>query len=89
MSRGKTRIPPDILHNYHKESESIPVEQFKDSLNKIYEIAQEKINASKDKYATYVDRKSLGDNLHVDDKVYVYFPRMERMKLVPNWYGIL
>ena len=70
----------------HKESESIPVEQFKDNLNKMYAIAQE-MNARQDKYATYVDRKKLDDILHVDDKVYVYFPRMKRMKLVPNWYG--
>ena len=53
----------------------------------MYAIAQEKMNARQDKYATYVDRKKLDDILHVDDKVYVYFPRMKRMKLVPNWYG--
>ena len=69
-----------------KESESIPVEQFKHNLNKMYAIAQE-MNARQDKYATYVDRKKLDDILHVNDKVYVYFPRMKRMKLVPNWYG--
>ena len=81
------RIPLDILYNYHKESEPISVEQFKDNLNKMYSIAQEKMNARQGKYATYVDRKKLDDILHVDDKVYVYFPRMKRMKLVPNWYG--
>ena len=53
----------------------------------MYAIAQEKINARQDKYATYVDRKKLDDILHADDKVYVYFPRMKRMKLVPYWYG--
>ena len=69
-----------------KELESIPVEQLKYNLNKMYAIAQE-MNARQDKYATYVDRKKLDDILHVDDKVYVYFPQMKRMKLVPNWYG--
>ena len=87
MFGRKAHIPLDILYNYHKESESIPVEQFKDNLNKMYAIAQEKMNARQDKYATYVDRKKLDDILYVDDKVYVYFPRMKRMKLVPNWYG--
>ena len=87
MFGRKARIPLDILYNYHKESEPIPVEQFKDNLNKMYLIAQEKMNARQDKYATYVDRKKLDDILHADDKVYVYFPRMKRMKLVPNWYG--
>ena len=53
----------------------------------MYEIAQEKMNARQDKYVTYVDRKKLDDILHVDEKVYVYFPRMIQMKLVPNWYG--
>ena len=83
----KARIPLDILYNYHKESESISVEQFKYNLNKMFAIAQEKMNARQDKYATYVDRKKLDDILHVDDKVYLNFPRMKRMKLVPNWYG--
>ena len=87
MFGRKARIPLDILHNYHKESEPISIEQFKDNLNKMYSIAQEKMSARQDKYATYVDRKKLDDILHVDDKVYVYFPRMKRMKLVPNWYG--
>ena len=45
------------------------------------------MNARQDKYATYVDRKKLDDILQVNGKVYVYFPRMKRMKLVPNWYG--
>ena len=57
MFGRKVRIPLDILYNYHKESEPIPVEQFKDNLNKMYLIAQEKMNARQDKYATYVDRK--------------------------------
>ena len=87
MFGRKIGIPLDILYNCHRESEPIPVEQFKDNLNKMYAIAQEKMNARQDKYATYVDRKKLDDILHVDDKVYVYFPRMKRMKLVPNWYG--
>ena len=87
MFRRKAHIPPGILYNYHEESESIPVDQFKDNLNKMYEIAQEKMNARQDKYAIYVNRKKLDDILHVDDKVYVYFPRMIQMKLVPNWYG--
>ena len=64
----KARIPLDILYNYHKESESISVEQFKYNLNKMFAIAQEKMNARQDKYATYVDRKKLDDILHVDDK---------------------
>ena len=71
MFGRKGRIPLDILYNYHKESESIPVEQFKDNLNKLCAIAQEKMNARQDKYATYLDRKKLDDILHVDDKVYV------------------
>ena len=49
MFRKKACIPLDILYNYHKESESIPVQQFKDNLNKMYEIAREKMNARKDK----------------------------------------
>ena len=53
----------------------------------MYETAQEKINARQDKYATYVDWKKLDNILHVDDKVYVYFLRTKRMKLVPKWYG--
>ena len=32
--RYKIRISLDILYNYHKEPESIPLEQFKDNLNK-------------------------------------------------------
>ena len=87
MFGRKARIPLDILYNYHKESESISVEQFKYNLNKMFAIAQEKMNARQDKYATYVDRKKLDDILHVDDKFYVYFPRMKRTKLVSNWYG--
>ena len=84
--RRKASIPLDILCKYHKESESIPTEQFKDNLNKMYETAREKMNARQDKYAIYVERKKLGDILNVDDKVYVYFPRMKRMKLEANWY---
>ena len=84
MFGRKAHIPLDILFNYHKESESLPVEQFKDNLNKMYAIAHEKMNARQNKYVTYVDRKKLDDILHVHDKVYVYFPRMKRMKIVPN-----
>ena len=87
MFGRKARIPLDILYNYHKESESIPVEQFKDNLNKMYATAQEKMNSRQDKYTNYIDRKKLDDILHVDDKLYVYLTRMKRMKLVPNWYG--
>ena len=53
----------------------------------MYEIAREKMNVSQDKYATYVDKKKLDDILNVDDKIYVFFPQMKWMKLVPNWYG--
>ena len=42
MFGRKARIALDILCNYQKESEPIPVEQFKDNLNKMYSIAQEK-----------------------------------------------
>ena len=42
MFGRKARIPLDILYNYHKEVESIPVEHFKDNLNKIYAIARKK-----------------------------------------------
>ena len=87
MFGRKARIALDILCNYQKESEPIPVEQFKDNLNKMCATAQEKMNARQDKYVNYVDRKKLDDILHVDDKLYVYFPQMKRMKLVPNWYG--
>ena len=45
------------------------------------------MNARQDKYPTHVDRKNLDDILHVHDKVCVNFPRMKRMKLVPNWFG--
>ena len=53
----------------------------------MYLIVQEKMNARQDKYATSVDRKKFDDILQVDDKVCIYFPRMKRIKLVPNWYG--
>ena len=82
----KARIPLDILYNYHKESESILVEQIKDNLNKMYKTAREKMNARQDKYASYVDRKKLDDILHVDDKGYICFPRIKRVRLEPNWY---
>ena len=82
----KARIPLDILYNYHKESESILVEQIKDNLNKMYKTAREKVNARQDKYASYVDRKKLDDILHVDDKGYICFPRIKRVRLEPNWY---
>ena len=87
MFGRKACIPLDILYNYHKEVESIPVEHFKDNLNKIYAIARKKMNARQDKYATYVDRKKFKDILDFDDLF--YFPRIKRMKLVPNWYGPL
>ena len=86
MFGRKACIPLDILYNYHKESESISVEQFKNNLNKMYKTVQEKMNARQDKYATYVDRKKLDNILHVSDKVYVYFPQMKQRKLVPNFY---
>ena len=53
----------------------------------MYEIAREKMNVSQGKYKTYVDKKKLDDILNVDEKIYVFFPQMKRMKLVPNWYG--
>ena len=43
----------------------------------MYKIAREKMNARKDKYATYVDKKKLDNILHVIDKVYAYFPQMK------------
>ena len=52
----------------------------------MYNIAREKMNASQDKYTTYIDNKKLDDILKVDCTVYVNFARMKRMKLVPNWY---
>ena len=85
MFGRKARIPLDILYNYHKESESISVEQFRDNLNKMYDTARKKMNARQDKYATYVDRKKLDDILNVDDKVYAYFRRIKRVKLVPDY----
>ena len=35
MFGRKIGIPLDILYNCHRESEPIPVEQFKDNLNKM------------------------------------------------------
>ena len=67
----KVRSPLEILYNYHKESESIAVEQFKDNLNKIYKMTREKMNARQYKYATYTVRKKWDNILHVNDKVYV------------------
>ena len=52
MFGRKARIALDILCNYQKESEPIPVEQFKDNLNKMYATAQEKMNARHDKYGS-------------------------------------
>ena len=52
----------------------------------MYERAQEKINSRQEKYATYLDRKKLDNILHVDGNVYIYFPRMKRIKLAPNLY---
>ena len=86
MFGRKARIPLDILYNYQKESESILVEQLKDNLNKMYETAREKMNSRQDKYASCVDRKKLDDILHVDEKGYVYFPRIKRVRLEPNLY---
>ena len=67
----KVHSPLGILYNYHKESESIAVEQFKDNLNKIYKMTREKMNARQYKYATYTVRKKWDNILHVNDKVYV------------------
>ena len=86
MFGRKARIPLDILYNYQKESESILVEQLKDNLNKMYETAREKMNSRQDKYASCVDRKKLDDILHVDEKGYVYFPRIKWVRLEPNLY---
>ena len=44
------------------------------------------MNARQDKYASYVDRKKLDDILHVDDKGYVYFPRIKWVRLELNSY---
>ena len=87
MFERKVRVPLDKLHNYHEVSESVPVEQWNCNLIKMYEIAREKMNVSQGKYKTYVDKKKLDDILNVDEKIYVFFPQMKRMKLVPNWYG--
>ena len=74
MLGRKFHIPLEILYNYQKESESFPVVQLKNNLNKMYKQAREKMNARHYKYASYVDKRKLNDILNVNDKVNVYFP---------------
>ena len=53
----------------------------------MYDVAQDKMNLRQDQYKTYHDRKVADSVLAVDDLVYVFLPRLKRVKLACKWNG--
>ena len=89
MSGKKSRAPIDHLYGKFMQNTSVPqtIAQFSENMNRMYEIARRSMNTSQNVYASYHDKKSLPNNLEVDDHVFVYLPRNKRVKLTKKWTG--
>ena len=87
MFGRKIRVPIDILYNFTESEKFESLDDFKQTLQSMYELARNKMSARQEKVANYFDKKVIDDPLAIGDKVYIYLPRNKRLKLVPNWYG--
>eukprot|EP00795_Rhopilema_esculentum_P015776 gene15776-7075_t len=82
------RVPIDILYGTFENTESnLSLQSYKDNLNSMYDTAREHMNQRQARYAAYHDKNVIDDKLSVGDYVYVYLPRLARVKLIAKWNG--
>eukprot|EP00795_Rhopilema_esculentum_P004930 gene4930-21270_t len=88
MFGRRFRVPIDILYGTFENTESnLSLQSYKDKLNSMYDTAREHMNQRQARYAAYHDKNVIDDKLSVGDYVYVYLPRLARVKLIAKWNG--
>eukprot|EP00795_Rhopilema_esculentum_P007318 gene7318-13030_t len=88
MFGRRFRVPIDILYGTFENTESnLSLQSYKDNLNSMYDTAREHMNQRQARYAAYHDKNVIDDKLSVGDYVYVYLPRLARVKLIAKWNG--
>ena len=88
MFGRRFRVPIDILYGTFENTESnLSLQSYKDNLNLMYDTAREHMNQRQARYAAYHDKNVIDDKLSVGDLVYVYLPRLARVKLIAKWNG--
>ena len=88
MFGRRFRVPIDILYGTFENTESnLSLQSYKDNLNSMYDTARVHMNQRQARYAAYHDKNVIDDKLSVGDLVYVYLPRLARVKLIAKWNG--
>ena len=89
MVGRKFRVPLDLLYGTIPETNmTSSFDAFRDIINSMYAIARDNMAMRQDRYATSHDEKIVRDDkLLVGDRVYLYLPRLARVKLTPKWNG--
>ena len=89
MFGPKFRVPTDILYGKLCQNKDYATSytEFVEKLQLMCEIAQRKMQARQDTYATYYDKKVMDNPLSEGDTVYVYLPRNKHKKLAKKWRG--
>ena len=82
------RVPLDVLYNVRNDSHAFTtVSQYERTLQNLYEIARQNMEARQVAAATYYDKKVLDDELKVGESVFVFAPRNKSKKLALKWFG--
>ena len=89
MFGRKFRVLLDLLYGTIPETNmTSSFDAFRDIINSMYAIARDNMAMRQDRYATSHDEKIVRDDkLLVGDRVYLYLPRLARVKLTPKWNG--
>ena len=83
------RIPIDILYGTVEDKYNhTSMNTFARQLALMYEIARNNIGMKQIAYKTYYDTRVIESKLNVNDRVYVYMPRLRHVKLVNKWHGL-
>ena len=88
MFGRKFRTPLDIIYGYDQKKQTLfNIQEFREKLHNMYELASEAMNTRQSKFLTYHDSKIKDDNIEENTSVYMYLPRKEREKLALKWDG--
>ena len=82
------RVPIDIMYNVRNDDGKFSSNaEYEQTLQDLYNVARESMQARQVPAATYYDQKVVDDELQVGELVYVLAPRNKSKKLALKWFG--
>ena len=82
------RVPIDIMYNVRNVDRKFSsIAEYEQTLQDLYNVARESIQARQVTAATYYNKKVVDDELQVSELVYVFAPRIKSKKLALKWFG--